>query len=495
MICVSIGRGRHRHMIAEHQHLVEQGAQLVELRLDYIHGEVNIRRLLHNRPCAVIATCRRERDGGKYAGAEDSRLMLLRAAIAEGVEYVDLEEDIAGQVPRFGATRRIVSYHDFRKTSDDLAGIEARLRALDADIVKLATMANHPLDNLRMLQLIQSSAGSTVGMCMGDIGSPSRILAGRFGSPITYATFHHERALAPGQLSYAQMTEVYHYDEINAQTDVYGIIGDPIAQCVTPMIFNAALHDKGLNAVHVPFRVPLESLGDFVDHAPAFGIRGLSIAVPYKEAIAAKLTKIDTAAKGIQSVDTVVLRGADVIGFNTTCRAALDCLDHVLEEENGKPASLNGRLALVLGAGDAAKAIVYGLRSRGARINIASRRREPAEALAKKCHGRAIDWHARHTIAAHLLINCTPVGMHPSVDETPFDKHHLKPSMLVLDAVYNPEQTLLVKDARKQSCQVITGVELFVRQVCLQFRLFTGQEPPAELMRQVLKRAIGPVKY
>jgi 3-dehydroquinate dehydratase/shikimate dehydrogenase len=85
--------------------------------------------------------------------------------------------------------------------------------------------------------------------------------------------------------------------------------------------------------------------------------------------------------------------------------------------------------------------------------------------------------------------------MHPSVDETPFDKHHLKPSMLVLDAVYNPEQTLLVKDARKQSCQVITGVELFVRQVCLQFRLFTGQEPPAELMRQVLKRAIGPVKY
>ena len=103
MICVSIGRGRHRHVIAEHKHLVEQGAQLVELRLDYINGQINLKRVLTDRPSPVIVTIRRQQDGGKYNGGEEARLMLLRTAIAEGVEYVDLEEDIA---TRFRATAR-----------------------------------------------------------------------------------------------------------------------------------------------------------------------------------------------------------------------------------------------------------------------------------------------------------------------------------------------------------------------------------------------------
>src|SRR5689334_6366351 len=120
MICVSIARGRHRHVIAEHRHLVQQGAKLVELRLDYVNGEINLKRLLADRPSPVVITCRREHDGGRWAGSEEARLMLLRSAIAEGVEYVDLEGDIAASIPRFGKTKRIVSMHDFRKTPDDL---------------------------------------------------------------------------------------------------------------------------------------------------------------------------------------------------------------------------------------------------------------------------------------------------------------------------------------------------------------------------------------
>ena len=109
MICVSIARGRHRHMIAEHRHLVQQGAQLVELRLDYINGEVNLKRLLLDRPSPVVITCRRERDGGKFTGSEEQRQMLLRSAIAEGVEYVDLEDDIAGTIGRYGKTAEVAA--------------------------------------------------------------------------------------------------------------------------------------------------------------------------------------------------------------------------------------------------------------------------------------------------------------------------------------------------------------------------------------------------
>ncbi len=121
MICVSIGRSRHKHMLAEHKHLCEQGAELVELRLDYISSRVNIQRLLKDRPCKTVITVRREQDGGKYTGSEEARLIMLREAIANGVEYIDLEDDIAGQIPRFGKTKRIISYHSFRNTPDNLA--------------------------------------------------------------------------------------------------------------------------------------------------------------------------------------------------------------------------------------------------------------------------------------------------------------------------------------------------------------------------------------
>src|SRR5262245_17996474 len=117
MICVAIGRSRHKHMMAEHQHLAEQGAKMVELRLDYVTGKVNVKRLLAERPkdCQVIITCRRKEDGGKWAGTEEARQLILREAIAEGVDWIDLEEDAAGQIRRFGRTKRIISYHNFRK--------------------------------------------------------------------------------------------------------------------------------------------------------------------------------------------------------------------------------------------------------------------------------------------------------------------------------------------------------------------------------------------
>ena len=193
MICVSIGRGRHRHIIAEHRHMVELGAKLVELRLDYITGPVNIRRLITDRPSAVIISCRRPADGGKWQGSEEQRMLLLRTAIAEGVEYIDLEDDVAASVPRFGKTKRIVSFHDFRKTPDDLDAIHRRLAQCDADIVKISTMVNHPSDNVRILDVVRKAKIPTVGMGMGDIGVPTRILAGKFGSPITYATFSQDR--------------------------------------------------------------------------------------------------------------------------------------------------------------------------------------------------------------------------------------------------------------------------------------------------------------
>ena len=482
-------------MMAEHRHLVDQGAKLVELRLDYISGEVNLKRLIADRPCPVVITCRRECDGGKYTRDEEQRRLLLRTAIAEGVEYVDLEEDVAVGVPRFGSTKRIISLHDFRKTPQDLQAIHRRICELDPDIVKICTMANHPNDNLRMLQLTREAEVPTIGLCMGDIGIPTRVLAGKFGAPFSYATFHHERALAPGQLSFQQMTEVYRYGQINAETEVYGVIADPIGHSLSPLIHNAAFAHLKMNKVYVPFRIPREDLPRFIDNAPELDVKGLSVTIPHKESVIEKLTRADGAVRGIGASNTVLFEDDARLGFNTDYRAAMESLEDAmgLTDEEEKP--LEGKTALVLGAGGVGKAIAYGLIRRGARVVLADGVAERATELAKRFNCRFVDWAQRHSVSADLLANCTPVGMHPHVDETPFDKHHLRPSTIVFDAVYNPETTLLIKEARSRNCRVVTGVDMFVRQACLQFKLFTGEDGPADLMRDVIRRAIGAVKY
>jgi 3-dehydroquinate dehydratase / shikimate dehydrogenase len=496
MICVSIGRSRHKHMLAEFAHLVEQGAELVELRLDYISTRVNIQRLLKDRPCATVVTVRREQDGGKYTGSEEARLIMLREAIANGVEYIDLEDDIAGQIPRFGKTKRIISYHSFRNTPENLRELHNRLKALDADIVKIATMANQPHDNVRILEMLQESDSPTVAMCMGDIGISSRILGPKFGAKFTYATFHHERALAPGQLSYDQMVNVYRHNNIGPETAVYGVIADPVGHSLSPQIHNAEFGHTEVDAVYAPFRVPFDTLGQFMDDVPRLGIRGLSVTIPHKEAVAKYLTKVDPAVKGIGAVNTVIFRDNDVLGYNTDYKAAMDCLENALGGvvPPGTPSPLQDKRVLVLGAGGVARAVMYGLQRRGAKSTIASRTKSRAQYLADTFGGKCVDWQARHAMA-DIVVNCTPIGMHPNVDESPINKSHLKSNMIVFDTVYNPESTLLLKEARAQGCKIVTGVEMFIKQAWLQFYLFTGKEASEARMRETLKRAIGSVKY
>jgi len=481
-------------MIAEHKHLAEQGCKLVELRLDFLVTPPNLKRLLPERPCPVIVTCRREKDGGRWVNKEEERLMLLRQAIAAGVEYVDLEEDIASKIPRFGKTKRIISYHNFQETPEDLTHLHARLSELQADVVKIATMAHDPHDNLRVMRLMRTSRVPTVAICMGEFGQASRILAGKFGAPFSYATFSAERTMAPGQLSYQQMKEVYRYEKINPDTEVYAVIADPVAHSLSPHIHNAAFDKAGLNKAYVPFRVRPEDLGQFLSDCRELGLKGLSITIPHKEEILHYKTKCDEQTDEIAACNTLVFKDEDRIAYNTDYKAAMASLDQVFggDERNS---GMRGQAALVLGAGGVARAIVVGLRRRSADITIASRTPERADELARFCGGKSLAWGLRESFKPDLVINCTPLGMHPQVDETPLDAKNLRKDMVVFDTVYNPEQTLLIKQARAAECTVITGVDMFVGQASLQFKLFTGQEANAEQMRQVIRRTISAVKY
>ena len=495
MICVTIGRGRHQMMIAEHKHIAEHGAELVELRLDYIRRPVNMKRLLAEKPCPVIATCRKPDDGGKWMRTEEERIMLLRSAIVGGADYVDIEMEIADQIPRYGSTQRIVSYHNFEVTPQNIEDIHHKMCQTDADIIKIATMANNPIDNIRLLRLVRDSPIPTVAFCMGEMGLPSRVLCGKFGSPLTYATVNADRKIAPGQLSFEQMQRTYGYDNINSKTEILGVIADPVAHSFSPQVHNACLRAKKLNVLYLPFRVPAEYLDEFMSVCPEMGIKGLSVTIPHKQKVLKSITSLDDTVAGIKAANTVVFKDVDTLGFNTDCTAAVDSLEVALKEAHPEEEPFTGRKALILGAGGAARAIAFGLKKAGAEIHIAARDLRKSQALADAMEGQPVEWEARGEFECDMLINCTPVGMHPNMDASPFEADWLKRTCLVFDTVYNPEQTLLIKNARERGCPTVTGIDMFVRQAAKQFELFTGKDADLELIRYEVKRAISAAKY
>lgn len=495
MICVTIGRTRHKHMIAEYQDLADKGAGLVEMRLDYLGRAVDLKRLLTSRPCPVVITCRRREDGGRWEKSEEERQMLLRSAIATGVDYVDLEEDIAGRIPRYGKTKRIVSVHNFEETPADLEEVHERLAALDADIVKIATMANSFADTIRMLRLMESVKVPTIGLCMGDIGTLTRVLCVRYGAPFTYTAISSDRRIAPGQITWQAMRDLYRPDSITESTRLFGVVADPVAHSLSPLLHNTSFAQDGLDCRYLPLRIPADELGLFMAWCKENDIGGLSVTIPHKEAMLSHVQQAEAAVNGIGALNTVVFREGEALGYNTDYRAAMDSImERIATEETGTEA-LKGRGVLILGAGGVSRAIAFGLRQRGADVAISSRTHERAVRLARDIGARAVPWDSRYDVRPGILINGTPIGMHPEVDDTPYDKGKLVETMLVFDTVYNPEQTLLIKNAREVGCQVITGVEMFVRQAAYQYKLFTGVAPKPELLRRTLKVATSPVNF
>jgi 3-dehydroquinate dehydratase/shikimate dehydrogenase len=384
-----------------------------------------------------------------------------------------------------------------------------------------------------------------VAFCSNDMGFPSRILQAKFGAPFTYAAFNKERNIAPGIPSLHELQHVYHYHAIDSATEVYGVIGDPVAHSLSPLIHNTAFRKLGLNAMYLPFRVPREALADFLRAFDKLQVKGYSVTIPHKEAAADFADAKDGNVQRTQAANTLVRTKTGWAAYNTDYGGFVQALREFLPKfaqqrdldldpmlppsvvtaslnlpagalTTAKPvplagdpgitqaprqqpvtptvdAPIAGRIALVLGAGGVARAVANALHREGAMVTIANRTSERGAALANEIGCRHVEWNARHSGSYDTVVNCTSVGMHPNVDDSPLHPSFLKPGLLVFDTVYTPEQTLLVKEARERGANVITGVELFIYQAALQFEHFTGRKAPVELFRKVIRRALSPV--
>ncbi len=465
-------------------------ADLIELRIDYLKN-VDLERLLGKRTKPVIVTNRPVREGGKFAGSEEERVSLLRQAVQLGADYIDIEHDsiqrLCGDTERRVPTKIIVSYHNFRETPKNLTDIHRKLSQSGADIVKIVTHANSITDNISIYRLLQQSQTPMVSFCMGELGIISRILYKRFGSYLTFASLRTGKESAPGQIGVNELLNTYRVHKQDKYTSIYGLIGNPVSHSIGPVIHNALFHEMNFNSVYVPFKV--DAVGDFLREFKPLDVQGYSVTIPHKEAVISHLDGIDPISKKIGAVNTIVNKDGQLIGFNTDCEAAIKVLEDVNRDERpftpAKGASLRGKKVTLIGAGGVARAIAFGLKEREAQITVINRNFERAQSLARDvgCLARRFD--EPQAFETDILINATPLGMFPKINDTPTDRGRLKPNMIVFDTIYNPIETKLLQDARMQGCRVASGLMMFAHQAAAQFKLWTDQTPSVETIKAI----------
>lgn len=489
MICVTIARTRNSSMAETMATAVKGGADLLELRLDHLHERPDWSMLFADRRCPVLASCRRPRDGGHYVGEERARLALLVAAAAAGADWIDVEADAFADLPVGVPAKRLISLHDLHGTPADVAEQVGAMSRLGADAVKVVTRAASLMDNLTLLQLCAAAPVPTIAFCMGPQGLPSRLLAGRFGAPWTYAAPDDGPVPAQGQPRLSSLRHTFDYRGIGPATKLFAVVGDPIAHSLSPHAHNAAFAAAGMDCRYLPLLVHPDDLQDLLPFAAAVGIDGLSVTLPHKLAVLAYLDDHDTAVARLGACNTVCRSDLGWRGSNTDLPAAMATIGRLFGLTERQP--LDGRRALVLGAGGVARTIAMGLLDAGAAVVLAARDAGRRRRLAKDLGCEEVAWSARQGAAFDLLVNCTPLGMAPLAHETPFDVTRLPASAAVFDTVYRPRQTALIVGARDRGCAVAGGLDMFIDQAALQFGAFTGRPAPAAAMRQAVELALA----
>jgi 3-dehydroquinate dehydratase/shikimate dehydrogenase len=367
---------------------------------------------------------------------------------------------------------------------DKLYELYEQMSFTPARFLKIAFKANDITDCIAIFRLLQRATAEEremIAIAMESAGVISRILGPSRGSYLTYAASAPEAGTAPGQLLATDLKSLYSIDRIGSETLITGLVGLPVSHSVSPHMHNAAFKSGELNAVYIPFHV--DDLTGFVQRMVNprsrefdWNLRGLSITAPYKKAIINLLDWIDGNAQKIGAVNAVVLQGDELLGYNTDAQGLIDPLRR-------KFGSLSGATAAVLGAGGAANAAIYALQSEGADVTVYARDLEKAELLSRRFNLSYDSLATANVSGKDIVINATPLGSFgPNVAETPVVTPQLRGVRLVYDLVYNPVETVLLKEARSAGCETLGGLEMLVAQALLQFKLWMNTDTSYELM-------------
>src|SRR5262245_24131434 len=491
LICVPVTETEANAFLAS-IHEAERIADAIELRLDYLPAEalsqliVELSSRIARLSKPSILTFRPREQGGKRdLTLQDRRDFWRRLPleIIDSIAYADFEFDLvesfAGERPPAPWEKVICSWHDFAETPYDLIARYDLMASSPAAVVKIATQANRIGDCLRVFELIEHAKGKkpVIALAMGLPGLMTRALALSRGAMLTFGALRRGAESAAGQPTVAELRDLYRVKQLSRDSQVFGIIGNPVGHSRSPLMHNAALKALNREGVYLPFEV--DDIGSFVCdfvHPQTkkldWNLRGLSVTIPHKLAIIPYLDFVDATARCVGAVNTVVVEGDELHGYNTDVDGAMKPLDEMID--------VKGARVAVIGSGGSARAICYGLSRRGADVTIYARDLKKAQPLADEFGARTASLESFNG-EADVVINCAPVGMSgPSEGLSLIKAESLEGVKLVYDLIYTPEETALLAAAKRAGCRTLGGLAMLVGQAAEQFRLWTGLEAPAD---------------
>jgi len=517
-IAASIMARSLKQALADAARAAEFGADLVEWRIDRFTDDLEqLDQLIERSPLPCIVTCRGAFEGGDYTGDEPARLQTLQHA-AQGSHkpiYIDLElaaHQRGSDVHCSTDTGLILSAHDFdQRPADLLQKIEAMANAPTCRVIKVAWFARSLRANLEAFEILSQQYKPTIALCMGEFGLPSRVLAKKFDALLTFASIDEQDATAPGQPTITQLKQLYRWDKIDRDTQVFGVIGDPVAHSMSPAIHNAALDATGYNGIYLPMRIAPEyehfkaTVGAWLDFKPLH-FRGASVTIPHKRNLLRFVRerggRIEPLAEQIGAANTLTVRAdGSLYASNTDYAAALDAVCHSLSITREE---LKDKRVAVIGAGGAARAIVMGFAAYHARLTIFNRTIKNAQQLTDDLKQTSVvtaPLDALGRDSFDIYINCTPIGMHPNIEATPMPDNAILsktgtlpakkaqgkvPGVVVFDTIYNPAETRLLREAKAAGCHTISGTDMFLRQAAAQFEIWTNQPAPGDVFGEAL---------
>lgn len=548
-ICVPIMVEEHASAIRDATLAAEHGADLIEYRIDvFFEDKEDSTDLLQDRidrvlalvkasPLPCIVTCRPHWEGGEYYGDDDERVSMYEALGTSDhpPAYIDVELatytrsanikqkiNLAVDHPnqqRAVSTRLILSTHDFEGRPSDLTRKILQMQDEPAcAVVKIAYRARSIRDNLELFEILRDQTKPTIALGMGEFGVMSRILAPKFGGFLTFASLRDESTTAPGQITIEDLINLYRFRSIKPTTKVYGIIGWPVKQSLSPLVHNAGFEQIGWDGVYVP--MPVEgsyesfkaTVLSLIDHRE-LNFEGASVTIPHKEHLLQCYPELDhhpSQTRMLGSANTLCFEidHSDELNLHEVFNPHPENTDSFAIHElmKNELGSVQGSKVMIFGAGGVARGVLAAVARSGCTVFIVNRDMQRAESLVEELTNGATPYSMNsiypttlNEISKHLCdiyINCTPVGMTGGPDPDGLsipipDMPNLSPDTVFFDTVYNPIETPMLKAAKERGYRTIDGVQMFVKQAAAQFEIWTGQAAPEELFDTLVRNKLS----
>ena len=468
-------------------------ADLVELRLDRLEKDPDLKEMMDGISKPILISCRRKEDGGAWDGSEEERMTLIRAAIVAGPAYIELEHDIADKVPRFGSTKRVVSYTQLQKPLSNLEPIIDRCIAAKADVVKL-TGPTPTLDAAWPLlaTVTKKRQVPVVGMGLGKPGVSFSLLGRRFGAPWIYAALEKGLEAYEGQPTISELEEIYRWRDVTPQTKFVAVTGFDDSDTLRVKLLNTAFAHLGANIRCLPLELGLsEKIGQMLDVLQCSFIVGNP---RMAERMLNLASELEEDARISQYADLVMKKKDGWHALNTMWRSAVRTIETRMGGASKEDRPLDKRTVFLLGSGGAAKSVAYGVQKRKGLISITAADDNEARMLAGQFNARFVPTANMYNTLCDVVVITEGYAMDTVQSGQRADPKQglkinpsfLRPHMIVADVTRLPMETELLEEARLRGCKMVPSRDIFVDQIASLAKLIAGGEVPHDVLQAAL---------